>query len=267
MRRFLANESVSARPPTKLYQLKKLVLRNQLLFGSLGVIAILLATGFVMALTLLANEFEARREADRARAQAETDKRKAQAEASKSQQVTFFLQEMLKGAGPTVALGRDTSVLREIMNRTDARVAKELTNQPAVEADLRFTMGRVYEDLGAYPQAVQMFRRVLELNRRHLPEETPEIAYTLSFLGRVLFRDQKVDEADRHLQESLAIWQKRREEDRLQAGVAWEALAMVRLKQGNSAEAEALIRRTHALRLKHLREDSTEVQGKSEEKP
>ena len=69
-------------------------------------------------------------EARRAFRESERDKQKAQ-------QITTFLQDMLQGVGPSVALGRDTTMLREILNRTADRIGTELTNQPAVEADLR----------------------------------------------------------------------------------------------------------------------------------
>src|SRR5204863_7938659 len=42
IQRFLANETISARPPSKLYKLKKTTQPNKLLFGGLGVIAMLL---------------------------------------------------------------------------------------------------------------------------------------------------------------------------------------------------------------------------------
>jgi len=43
---------------------------------------------------------------------------------------------MLQGVGPSVALGEDTKMLRGILDRTDERVGKEMTNQPEVEAEL-----------------------------------------------------------------------------------------------------------------------------------
>ena len=51
---------------------------------------------------------------------------------------------MLKGVGPSVALGRDTKMLREILDKTAERVGKDLKDQPEVEAELRTTVGQVY---------------------------------------------------------------------------------------------------------------------------
>jgi len=57
---------------------------------------------------------------------------------------------MLQGVGPNVALGRDTAILREILDQTASRVGKELTNQPAVEAELRSVIGTLCYKTGQY---------------------------------------------------------------------------------------------------------------------
>ena len=115
VRRFLAREAVLARPPSKLYRFQKIVLRNKLLFIGIGVIAMLLIISLIVVSASLARERQARREAD-------NGKQKAQTEAAKSQQITLFLEDMLQGVGPSVALGRDTTMLRDILDRTAERV-------------------------------------------------------------------------------------------------------------------------------------------------
>src|SRR5205823_8658629 len=42
VKRFLANEPISARPPSKLYKLNKMVLRNRFLFLGIGILALLM---------------------------------------------------------------------------------------------------------------------------------------------------------------------------------------------------------------------------------
>src|SRR5205814_1457134 len=145
---------------------KKLVLRNRFLFVGLGVIASLLLVSLIVVSASLAKEQEARRDADAALNQAKADKVKAETEAAKSRQITQFLEDMLQGVGPSIALGRDTTMLREILDRTAERVGKEMTNQPAVEAELRGLIGRLYVEIGNYEGAEQMERAALVLNRR-----------------------------------------------------------------------------------------------------
>jgi len=80
VQRFLADETVSARPPSKLYKFQKLVLRNKLLFTAIGIVAALLVTGVIVLSAALAREQEARR-------QAVKDKQKAQ-------QVMKFVEQL-----------------------------------------------------------------------------------------------------------------------------------------------------------------------------
>jgi hypothetical protein len=122
------SEPISARPPSKLYKLQKAVLRNKLLFMGLGVIALLLVVSLIVVSASLAKERKSRHVAETA--------------SVKSQQVTKFLQEMLSGVGPSVALRQDTTMLRGILDRTAERVGKEMTNQPTAEAELRSLIGR-----------------------------------------------------------------------------------------------------------------------------
>src|SRR6185369_17375766 len=83
-------------------------------------------------------------------------RQQAQTEAAKSEQVAQFLKDMLKGVEPSVALGRDTTMLREILDKTAARLGKDLKDQPAVEAELRQTIGGIYSDLAEYVKAEAM---------------------------------------------------------------------------------------------------------------
>src|SRR5215468_8303847 len=118
VQRYLANEPISARPPSKLYKLQKTVLRNKLLFTGIGVIAALLVVSLIIVSATLAQERQSRRKADVASA--------------RSQQATKFLEDMLNGVGPSIARGRDTTMLREILDETAARIGTDLSNQPSV---------------------------------------------------------------------------------------------------------------------------------------
>jgi serine/threonine protein kinase/Tfp pilus assembly protein PilF len=256
---FLAHEPIAAGPPSTFYKLQKSVQRNKMLYaGALGVV-LSLAAGLSLAAWLLAKERHARRDADQARKQAEVDKQRAVAEAAKSSQVTRFLQDMLNGVGPSAANGRDTALLREIVDRTAERVTTELANQPAVEASLRSTLGRVYEDLGLYPQAADMFRHELTIRRDLMMADSSEAAVAQGLLGRILLRDQKLEEAAREAEAADALWRKLGQEESLDAATTLETLAMVRWKQVRVTEAETLMRRAHALRLKVLPPDDKQV--------
>src|SRR5882672_11448648 len=185
VQRFLKDEAISARPPSKLYRFQKTLLRNKLLFIGIGVIASLLIVSLIVVSASLSRERQALREAEASRRQAEADKTKAETETARSRQVTQFLKNMLEGVGPSVALGRDTTMLREILDRTAEGVGQEMTNQPAVEAELRGLIGRLYLEIGNYDRAEQMERAALVLNRKLAGPES-QTASLLNDLGQAL---------------------------------------------------------------------------------
>ena len=68
IQRYLNNEPVNARPPSKIYRLQKLVLRNKAIYASGALVAVTLIAGLVVSTHLFFQEREARFEAERARA-------------------------------------------------------------------------------------------------------------------------------------------------------------------------------------------------------
>jgi hypothetical protein len=123
------------------------------------VVAAALLIGFGVSTWMFVRERESKREQERLRLQAQT-------EAAKSRQVAQFLKDMLQGVGPSVALGRDTTILREILDKAAERVGRDLTNQPTVEGALRATIGRAYHALGHYNRAESILREALVLMQR-----------------------------------------------------------------------------------------------------
>ena len=257
--RYLANETISARPPSKLYKLQKLLLRNKFLFAGIGVIVLLLVSSLFIVSMSLSKERQARREADAALQRAEADKAGAQTETAKSRQVTRFLEDMLQGVGPSVALGQDTTMLRGILDRTAESVGSELTNQPAVEAELRSLIGRVYFEIGNYDQAEKMQRAALAINRSLFGPESPETSATLNDLGLALFRGGKWSEAERAHRDALGIRQRRFGKENADVATSLNDLATVLRHQGKLAESETLTREALGIRQKLFGDESLEV--------
>src|SRR5262249_13158053 len=154
IQRHLSNEPVVACPPSRIYRLQKLARRNKVVFGASAGIVTALLVGLCVAAWALVRERNARIRATAA-------EKVAQTEAANSGQVTLFLNDMLSGAGPEVAKGRDATILLEILDRTAERISKELTNQPAVEKYLSVIVGRLYRDLGQFQKAEAPLRRAL----------------------------------------------------------------------------------------------------------
>ena len=109
-RRLCRIEAVSARPPGRLYKFQKTFRRNRLLFIGIGVIATLLVVSLIVVSASLAQERQSQHEA---------------------KLVKQFLEDMLN-LDPSLVKGRDTAILREILDKAAARVGK-LSNEPGVE--------------------------------------------------------------------------------------------------------------------------------------
>jgi eukaryotic-like serine/threonine-protein kinase len=238
--RYLSGEAILARPPSTWYQFRKLAERNRLLFGALSMVATALVIGFVAVTIALTREQAARREAVKARRDAETDK-------TRSEEVTHFLREVLNGAAPSTALTQDTTVLREILDKTAKRLAVELTNQPAVQADLRAELGKVYADIGRNAQAEAMFREALT-NRIRLSGAESEAASDVMYeLGEVLNEQYKTDEAESCVRRALAVRQKLFGERNLKVAECYTTLGSTFWRRHQFPRAEEMLQKSLAI--------------------
>ena len=161
LQRHLDCEPVQARPPTTGYRFRRFARRNKFAFAAGTGIAAALVAGLAVSTWMFYKEKHARERAVAAEAAQSSERLKAETEASKSRQVAQFLKNMLDGVGPSVALGRDTVMLREILDKTAGRVGHDLEGQPEVEAELRSTIGDVYRALGDFGTAAMMHGEAL----------------------------------------------------------------------------------------------------------
>ena len=255
--RHLEDEPVLARPPGRVYRLQKLVRRNKLVFarrrrrrGRAGDWA-----GPVHMVVL--KEQAARRRAVAAERTQNQLRQQAQAEAKKSEQVAQFLKDMLQGVGPSVALGRDTTMLKEILDKTAERVGKDLKGQPEVEIELRNAIGAVYSELGQTGKAEEMHRRALELALRLPGKRRLEVASSLD--GLALTTSTNLAESEVMEREALAIRRELLGEQHPDVATSLNHLGILLKRQGKMEESEAVQRQALTLRKQILGEQSSKV--------
>ena len=244
VKRFLNNETVTARPPSRLYKFQKTVLRYKLVFMAGGVVATLMVTSLVVVSVLLARERQVRREAD-------SDKLEAQ-------QVTKFLESTLQGVGPSVALGRDTTMLREMLDNTADRVG-EMTNQPAVEAELCDVIGNLYREVGNYRRAEDLLGTAVAARRKVSGPESAETATSLNNLGQAYMVQNKLPEAEQAYNEAYKIRQKIFGPENAETATSLNDLSSVYREEGKLTEAETMARAALAVRQKLSTGDSLDV--------
>jgi serine/threonine protein kinase len=216
--RYLKNEPVAARPPSGLYRFQKLVRRNRVVATSAGAIAVVLILGVVASMWQAG---------------------KAQREAMRSQQVAKFLTAMLQSVGPSTARGRDTKMLREILDQTAQRVTNDLHNQPDVEAELLGIVGGVYKELGDDEEAERMFLKALAIRRKVEDRARAELLAQLCYTQ--WRQAEKRPQAEANGRQAVAIYRK---------------LKARRPRIENSKMAFALDQLAHSLRFQGRRQEA-----------
>ena len=245
--RHLNNEAVVARPPSRLYEVRKMVRRHKLGFAAAATVMMALTIGAVVSTLEAVRATRAER---------------------KSAQFGQFMKDMLKGVGPGVALGRDTTLLREILDKTVQRMGTELTNQPALEADLRATLGNVYFDLADFTNATAMHQKALAIRRQVHGNEHPDVANSLNDLAQVLQWECRLDEAEAMHRDALAIRRRLLGPSSLDVAQSLSNLGWTLFfqsahnhprREAALAEAEPLLRDALAIQRKELGDESLEV--------
>ncbi len=255
--RFLNNEPIAARPPDRLYLLERLVRRNKLAFAAAGAVLAALVLGLGFSTWLLLRERAAERLQDQLR-------RRAEAEARKNEESTRFFKKMLAAVGPSVALGRDTTLLREILDNSAADLAKDLKHEPEIEAELRSTIGDVYFSLGDYTNSEAMHRLALNIRRSLWGNLNTNVAHSLDGVARARqfqasMRGFPLEDVEVLLEEALTIRINLLGSENPEVATSLWLLGRQRAMQSRLVEAEELLRRSLALRKQFLGPDHPDV--------
>jgi len=187
--RYLSSQPINARPPSALYQVRKFAGRNRVWVGAASIVLLALIGAVAVSSTMYVR---AEREAGRARAAA-----------AKSEQVAVLLESMLAGVGPSVALGRDTTMLREILDAAADRIGSDLADQPEVEAELRRVLATTYRDLGEMELVPEHAERSLQLFREVAGPRDPATLRARSELGTAHYFLGDLETAETELREVL----------------------------------------------------------------
>jgi len=257
--RYLRHEPVTARPPSRTYQLVKLARRNRALVTSAAAIL----------LTLIGATIVSTREAIRAIAaerSAAVSLKQSREEAAKAEAVNTFLQDMLAAADPRNATkadpakGRDVTVAQVLDQAAKRLDAGSLHSQPLVEGAARESLGTALFGLGRYPEAERQFRTSLALRRTAPGDHKADLAAGEASLATQLSEEDKLQEAEPLQRDALALRTQLFGPDDTRVAQSLCDLAVTLQHQGNLKEAEQLFRRGIAIFLKHNSTDDAETQ-------
>jgi serine/threonine-protein kinase len=126
---------------TRWYRLRKFVRRHWLPLAA-GATAVLAIVAGAAVIAFEARERE--RAAERALHEAET-----------TAAVKDFLLGLFAGADPRANAGRQVSV-RDLLDKGAEHIDRDLSTQPAQQAELKATLGGIYSRLSLYPQAIKL---------------------------------------------------------------------------------------------------------------
>jgi serine/threonine-protein kinase len=231
LRRYLSGWPVSARKGTALYRTGRFVRRHRLaLLLAAGVAALLVGWGWSLRTQLAATRIER----------------------DKAARVAGFMVDLFKVADPDQTRG-ETVTARDLLDRGVEKLHQDLSDQPAVRAQLLDTVGAVYESLGNYEPAITNLRQAVALRRALEPAEPLALAESLGHLGTAYRDAERLPEAEVALTEELAILRRQVPADDLRRLVALNRFATLRGAQNREGEREKLLEQVLAAHLKRLK--------------
>ncbi len=242
--RFLTDQPILARPPSTIYQLRKLMVRHKTVVGFSAVLLVLLV-GFAILMTVQSVRIAQQR--DRALVAEE----QATNEARTSQQVTELMVGLFEAADPGKTRG-DTITAREVLDQGAEDLEASLEGEPAVQSRLQQVIGRVYLALGLLTPAEEYLEAALEKQRGVYGDQSLEVAGTLYEIAELSVFDMKYREAIGPAKEALEI-RRRLLEDNLVVAESLQRLGYVRNFAGlHDQETEEMLRQALEIRRQHL---------------
>jgi serine/threonine protein kinase/tetratricopeptide (TPR) repeat protein len=220
IRRHLSGLPIRARSDTLLYRSGKFVRRHAIAVGAAAVFVIL-AAGATVTMAIQ------RQRIDRERLRAE--------------QTSAFVLGLFKGADPTASRGA-TLTARELLDRGRARILRDLSNQPEVQAALMDNIGGVYRELGLFDQARQMIEGAYSSRLRIFGETSLAVAESRLHMGELEIAMGRFADAEVSLRESLALRRRLLGNQSLGVAEVLETLGRVLHRRGQDQAAEPMFR-------------------------
>lgn len=228
LERFLADQPISARPPSTAYLVRKLVRRHRTAALAAAVALMALVGGVVGTSLALVR-------ATRAEAQ-------ARKEAETASRASSFLTDLFRASDPERFRAGELSA-RELLASGAEQLRTQLKDEPVVRARLLGTIGTVYRKLELHDEGLTMLRESVELSEANLPPGHREIGLALVRLG-ALHMDMGHDaEGEPVLRRALALFENAQPPDPLNHAQSLNSLAIVHWNRGDLEQAEVLLRR------------------------
>jgi serine/threonine-protein kinase len=183
---FLGHEPLEARPDSAAYRMAKFARRNRraLIAGAASLAAVL---ALVVFYTL----------------QLRNTRNVALAEAARAQRIQQFTLDLFQGGNESVGPADSLRVIT-LIDR-GVQEARNLNQEPAIQAQLYETLGSIYQKLGNLPRADTLLRASLEQRRSLFGAEHQDVAQSLIALGMLRNAQAEYDSAEVMVRKGLEM--------------------------------------------------------------
>ena len=191
IQRYLNAQPVIAAPPSARYRVSKFVKRNRsaILVAMTIAVLLIMATGISTWQAIRATSAE---------------KRALDKEAATSEINKFFLEDILQQSNPEFQPDRDL-LLSTVLEQAVEKIGERFAEQPEIEANIRYTIGRSLAGLGRYDAAQPQLERVLELSKLVWRDDHPNTRSAMNNLAIVYLRREQFDKAILLLEKVLQL--------------------------------------------------------------
>ncbi len=231
VQRYLDDEPVVARPPSRGYVLSKFVKRHRTGVVAAAFVALALVLGVIGTVYGLLRATEGRQRAERAEA-------KTALELARATEVKQLIKDMLVAAGPLVAQGEDTTLLKRILDDTSARLLEGGVEDELVAAELHFVVGSTYRLLGLHDVAEPHVLAAQAIRERRLGRDHPDSVSALTRVGLLRLYQGRYEEAEGNFVDALERSQRVHGPDAVETLESEASLATVYSQMGRFREAE-----------------------------
>ncbi|MHC4609059.1 MAG: tetratricopeptide repeat protein, partial [Planctomycetota bacterium] len=229
--RYLSGHPIVARPPSTLYQLRRLAARHKLP-TALGVALFLLAITFAVVFGVQTAQVAEQRD-------------QARAAADRAERINEYLQHMLASFHP-YETGSNIRV-RDVLEQTARELEVSLADQPEIRASLHDTLGMSYLALGLLDKAEFHVQAALDLRKIAYGERHPLYATSLHHLGCVAGKRGQRQKCEAVLQQAYDLRLELLGEDHIAVAESLQEIARCHGGRGEYERAELLAREALAI--------------------
>jgi len=240
--RVLRGDVVRARPPSKVYTVRKFVSRNR-------ASTLVVGLTFLSLITLTGLSLRYAQRINHANEQIEST-------LNTQEQVLAFTEQMLGGIDPAVARGQDTALFKMILESASEKVNEELSESAEVEVRVRILIGNLYRSIGMYNEAKEQFTHAAFIGDSQMGSAHWQSILARTGLGTVLVDLSEYEQAESIFEKALddaraSLGEKHPDTFIIQSDLAGVYNYLGKTQQAVEAGESLLITRTEVLGSDH----------------